>query len=561
MEQARAYLRGEMDAEERQAFERLLEERPALREELSLARLMIEGAEELSRRQQRRKRRIGLAVLFLAILAAVTILVLKQFVKAPAEGAPPAGPEAPFISRLGGTSSQRNSDRAHAVAWGKGGSLAVTGIFEASAQFGTTALHSRGARDAFLALLSPEGRYGWALSIGGEGEADFGKGIALDRSGNILATGSFGGVVDIGGQRLESAGVGDMGPEDFFIASFTPGGRLRWAMHAGGQRIPDKQTGINRGMSITADPSGNVIATGLYLGAPSVEGRTLPVGGPNSDLYLVKYSVDGELRWIRAVTGSYMVVGNEVQADREGDIYLTGFFGHHNLSGEATFDGVRLESYGGRDIFLAKYSPDGKLLWVQQAGSALDKDGSDFGNAIAVDSLQNSYITGCFTDTARFGQLRLASAGGLDIFVAKCSPDGEFLWASRAGGSGLLDMGNDISLDREGNSYITGIFSGQARFGDITLTSNGPTDIFIAKYSPEGKLLWAQQAGGPLGEKDADGGNSIAVNDKTGEVAVTGYFSGTIQLAGRTISSLGREDMLIIRMDEDGNFLGARVVP
>ncbi|MCB0560850.1 MAG: SBBP repeat-containing protein [Lewinellaceae bacterium] len=561
MEQARAYLKGQMGAEERQVFEQLLEEQPTLREELALARLMMQGAEELGLRNRRRKLRITQMALLSLLLVVVAILILRWNGGASEDSASSNTPPPPSVSRLGGISQLRNSDRAHAVAWSKEGSLAILGIFEASAQFGEFTLRSRGKRDVFLTQVDPEGSYEWALQIGGEEGTDFGKGLALDRKGNILATGSFGGRVDFAGQPMVSVGMGDMGPEDFFVASFTPRGQLRWARHAGGHRIPDKQTGSNRGMSITADPFGNVIATGLYVGSPKVGNDLLPTGGPNSDLFLVKYSADGDFRWVRPVTGSYMVIGNDVNTDREGNIYLTGFFGHHNLSGEATFENVTLKSYGGRDIFVAKYNPEGSLLWVKQAGSSLSKDGNDFGMAIVVDSLQNSYITGCFTDTAHFGLFPLASAGGRDIFIAKCGPDGEFLWVSRAGGPGLLDVANAIDIDRAGNSYITGCFNGQAQFGDKTLTSNGSADIFIAKYGPEGELIWVRQAGGPLEDLDADDGRSIAFSNDKGELAITGFFSGMMQIAGRTLSSFGREDMLIIRMDKDGNFLGAEVVP
>ena len=38
------------------------------------------------------------------------------------------------------------------------------------------------------------------------------------------------------------------------------------------------------------------------------------------------------------------------------------------------------------------------------------------------------------------------------------------------------------AVDFSGNSYVTGSFEGQATFGNIKLNSAGGSDIFVAKY-------------------------------------------------------------------------------
>jgi hypothetical protein len=45
---------------------------------------------------------------------------------------------------------------------------------------------------------------------------------------------------------------------------------------------------------------------------------------------------------------------------------------------------------------------------------------------------------------------------------------------------------------------VTGTFTNQAFFGAFTLTSPtfGDREIFIAKYDPQGRVLWARQVGG-----------------------------------------------------------------
>src|SRR5690349_16339588 len=68
----------------------------------------------------------------------------------------------------------------------------------------------------------------------------------------------------------------------------------------------------------------------------------------------------------------------------------------------------------------------------------------------------------------------------------------EFAWSRRAGGT-EPDAASRIAVDASGNSYITGIFRGNASFGTTSLTSSGNTDVFIAKYDGSGNVLWAKQ--------------------------------------------------------------------
>src|SRR5674476_1438846 len=108
---------------------------------------------------------------------------------------------------------------------------------------------------------------------------------------------------------------------------------------------------------------------------------------------------------------------------------------------------------------------------------------------------------------------------------------GKFLWAKKAG-SGGFDMGNGITVDGYGNSYITGSIPAPGTFDTFQLPTYGSGDIFLAKYDPNGNCLWVKHAGGIHG----DGANGIS-SDLKGNVFLTGCFNGpatfgTIQLVG-----------------------------
>jgi len=76
-----------------------------------------------------------------------------------------------------------------------------------------------------------------------------------------------------------------------------------------------------------------------------------------------------------------------------------------------------------------EYQPD--FVWAKSAGSASE----DFVEFSCTDANGNTYITGSFQDTISFGSYTLISEGLFDIFVAKINSDGEYQWATKAGGT------------------------------------------------------------------------------------------------------------------------------
>ena len=106
--------------------------------------------------------------------------------------------------------------------------------------------------------------------------------------------------------------------------------------------------------------------------------------------------------------------------------------------------------------------------WAVKAGSSDE----DYGNGIAVDSVGSAYVSGYFQGTAAFGITSLTSSGAKDIFVAKLSSSGSWLWAVKAGGSGE-DGGEAIAYDSSGGVYVTGYFeSDSATFGSTNLSKS-----------------------------------------------------------------------------------------
>jgi hypothetical protein len=317
----------------------------------------------------------------------------------------------------------------------------------------------------------------------------------------------------------------------------TPPGFL-WARSAGG--ISNEVA-----LALAADPAGNVLVAGYFNGSLTIGASNLVSSGLE-DIFLAKYDPAGNPLWVRKAGGIGYDEARGIATDPAGNIYLTGHF-----QNTANFGASTVTSSGYSDIFVAKYDPIGTLLWVRSAG------GNDYdeAHAIAVDPAGNAYITGFIDANATFGSFSLVNRSASDdVFVAKCSSAGTFLWAVRAGGD-LDDLGNGIALDGAANVYVTGYFDGSATFGSSNLTSAGTNnlhDVFLVKYDSAGNALWARQAGG-AGD---DAGNAV-VASFAGNVSLTGSFVGPAAFGSTNLTSSGT-DIFVARYDSSGNCLWVR---
>jgi RHS repeat-associated protein len=169
----------------------------------------------------------------------------------------------------------------------------------------------------------------------------------------------------------------------------------------------------------------------------------------------------------------------------------------------------------------------------------LGGSGDDDGNAIAVDSSGNTYVTGNTTSTNFPTQnpLQATNRGSQNVFVAKLDAAGALLYSTYLGGSrtyfrkGGLDYGNGIAVDPAGNAYVTGYtystdFPVQNAL-QATHKGDGPrgdaTDGFVAKLTAAGALVYSTYLSGSGG---GDRGFGIAV-DTPGNPYVTGFTDST----------------------------------
>jgi hypothetical protein len=232
------------------------------------------------------------------------------------------------------------------------------------------------------------------------------------------------------------------------------------------------------------------------------------------------------------------------------------------FSGTASFGSIELTSSGSADIYVAKLDASGAYVWAVRAGGSTTDTNQDSGRGVSVLADGSAIVTGSFRGTADFGGFTLVGDSSTrdDMFVAKVSASGVFVWATKAGGSASgFRRGRDVSALPDGSAIVTGSFAGTANFGSTTpLTSSGSgSDLFVAKISSSGAFVWASKAGGAAGD-DSSYGVSVLSN---GSAILTGYITPTATFATATgsisLSGVNAATVFIAKVDASGSFVWA----
>ena len=178
--------------------------------------------------------------------------------------------------------------------------------------------------------------------------------------------------------------------------------------------------------------------------------------------------------------------------------------------------------------------------WTRRFSTPLD--GEKFWR-LSVDEEGNVYAAGGFSGTFSEDGISVTSVGGADILLAKYDPQGQLLWARSAGGPSN-DVAFGVDSDKDGRVYITGGYSGFAVFGDTALATPAiqgaqPAFAFVARYSPEGDLDWVRGTtyDGTISQNSIGCVNYAIKLDRFGDLVVAGSYSSPEQDANDPVLS------------------------
>ncbi|MDD4310114.1 MAG: T9SS type A sorting domain-containing protein [Candidatus Cloacimonetes bacterium] len=251
-----------------------------------------------------------------------------------------------------------------------------------------------------------------------------------------------------------------------------------WAHSIGGSNM-------DRIWDMSCDSASNILVCGDFSDTLWVNGTPYP-GYGISDSFVIKYSSDGEVLWVKTFgsTGEDVALG--IGTDSAGNCYVGGYF-----VDTLTCQNLSAISYGMWDAYVLKLDPQGNALWLRSFGGTLN----DIGYGLCVTPEGRVYVAGWFADSVKFtATSSIVSAGGSDVFCCAWGTDGTFAWAKRGGSEGV-EYGYEVACDNFGNAYVTGSAGSGSQFGEYLLSGDG---MFVCKYSPSGEVQWlssSQNAG------------------------------------------------------------------
>lgn len=301
-------------------------------------------------------------------------------------------------------------------------------------------------------------------------------------------------------------------------------------------------------------------ASAYYLSrSPDVPKQSPPLRARLGVEPLEDRSVPASFTAAASVGGTSADHANDIATDAAGNTYIVG-----SVVGTVDFDPARAHP-GDVDVvapqpgmvgetYVAKYAPDGSLLWARGLGRRNEVMLAVSG--VAADASGGVYLGGHYRDGAAFGNVVLGTAGGeIDGFVARLDAAGGVVWAKGVGGA-LNDMSKSLAVDAAGNAFLaTYAITGSAPPGTPGGTT-GSVNARVTKFSPDGAEVWARDVGTAAQFVFAEG----LTTDAGGNVYVAGRFRGTADffpsaaVAGDTAAGTTADSGYVLKLTAAGGF-------
>lgn len=275
----------------------------------------------------------------------------------------------------------------------------------------------------------------------------------------------------------------------------------------------------------TMDGSGNLVVGGQFSGTAVMSSDRLVSAG-RQDPFISSYDLTGNLLWTTAFGGDGEWDQTTcLESDGGGNIYVAGQF-----SGTAVFENETVESFGGADGFVARFTDAGELNWVVTGGGS----GSDSIVDLVVGD-GDPIVSGTFSGAIDLSGtiIEAGTDDGHGSYVARFNQYGELEWAQpHAGGVLAFDSTTGVII-AAGARWMDGV---SQRLTVTQLRSNG-------------NISW--QTNFPIVSDNLATVSAIAM-DSEGEIVIIGGLSGTIELNGSEQTARGTSDAFVARFGPSG---------
>ncbi len=327
--------------------------------------------------------------------------------------------------------------------------------------------------------------------------------------------------------------------------------------------------------NITTDQSGNLILFGSFTSATMQIGGFVLTnkysGGVIAQYYVAKVNPSGTVLWAicdgNIISGGFPFFGTTilsiggVATDTAGNIYIASAFGGSSMTVGSTTLTNADPSGSTYDIFVAKYTPAGVLVWASSIGGK----SSDYAFGITVSSTGDVYVAGAFlSPSITIGSSVITNPYKyVSAYIAKFSSTGTPVWGEGAGGAnGAFSAG--LTSDKTGNVYMAGTFADSSiTLGGTTILRTYPAAVpqsalFLVQYSPADVVTFSKTIGSPT---SGVLGYTVSLAE-CGQVWVGGSYSESATIGSGDTLAIGgsapywRDPTFIAGYDLSGSVLG-----
>ena len=263
--------------------------------------------------------------------------------------------------------------------------------------------------------------------------------------------------------------------------------------------------------AVSTDPAGNVLLCGSFYGTVTFSTSMSSLGPQTPAMFVAKLDVNGNPLWNRKI-GS---LGWDIAGDRDGNVIAVGEI-----------------NPGDQNVLVVKYNAAGTQLFQKTFGQA---GFSEFAQFVTVDPAGNIIVAGKFGYSIDFGGGPISSPGfdNEAMFLVKFDPSGNQIW-SKSFKWFINTALAGLESDAMGNIVLHGQFQDSIDFGAGPLTSAGLTDLFLVKFTPDGRVRWNHT----YGSANADAAVCLAVTPD-GRCAIAENLYSAVDFGGGLLTPTG----------------------
>lgn len=249
---------------------------------------------------------------------------------------------------------------------------------------------------------------------------------------------------------------------------------------------------------------GRILAGFALLGAFLAPGATQDTvhaapPAPREPLIANQTSPTASVAWARELCG---FPAKGVATDAAGNVTLVAHFGSRCVLGEGEKGAVTLEWTGGSPFFVARFRPDGSLLWARSIGQGANIQAE----ALAVTPDGSVLVTGSSKGPVDFGiETEVIPERTSAFFLARWKADGTLTWVRRLQPKGDTSItsnmvGRALTVLPDGEVIAAGAFTGtltpsgspSSVTAGISLVAPRGSTTFLARFNKAGTLTHAR---------------------------------------------------------------------